>query len=112
LQEFILRIKRKGELEYFIARKYSDFAALHKSLRLELPGKILPALPKKNKSDTTTTGLFSGFTGGNDSEASSVSSVSTQLTGNPQEKSAMTLAVRGKCTSNPINQRTWVIDNC
>ncbi|OLN88775.1 PX domain-containing protein [Colletotrichum chlorophyti] len=81
--EFIMRIHRKGELEYFIGRRYGDFLRLHKRLRLELPGKVLPTLPKKNKSDTTTTGLFSSLTGGGtpDSSASSISSVSTHMTG-------------------------------
>ncbi|GKT83356.1 PX domain-containing protein [Colletotrichum tofieldiae] len=87
--EFIMRIHRKGELEFFIGRRYGDFVRLHKRLRLELPGKVLPTLPKKNKSDTTTSGLFSSLTGGGtpDSSASSVSSVSTMMTGlTPHEK--------------------------
>lgn len=80
--EFLLRIKRKGELEHFVARRYGDFGKLHKRLRTELPGRVLPALPKKNKSDSTTTGLMSAFSAGNDadSDASSVSSGSTRLT--------------------------------
>lgn len=81
--EFLLRAKRKGELEHFIARRYGDFTRLHKNLRAELPGKILPSVPRKNKADstTTTTLLGSMTTGGNDSEASSISSVSTQQVG-------------------------------
>ncbi|ETS86423.1 hypothetical protein PFICI_00251 [Pestalotiopsis fici W106-1] len=76
--EFLLRVKRKGELEHFLGRRYGDFARLHKQLRIELPGKVLPPLPKKNKSSTTATGLFSRNGGdGDDSEASSVSSMST-----------------------------------
>lgn len=51
--EFLLRVKRKGELEYFVGRRYGDFARLHKKLRLELPGKVLPPLPKKNKTNST-----------------------------------------------------------
>lgn len=79
--EFLLRIKQKGELEHFVGRRYSDFSKLHRRLRLELPGRVLPELPKKNKSDTTTTGLLPVFgNGGNDSDASSVSSTSTRLT--------------------------------
>jgi hypothetical protein len=77
--EYLLRVKQRGELEHFIARRYSDFAKLHKRLRTELPGRILPDLPKKNKSDTTTT-LKPGWSNGNDSD-SSISSVSTRLTG-------------------------------
>ncbi|KAL6696169.1 hypothetical protein J3F84DRAFT_373258 [Trichoderma pleuroticola] len=78
--EFILRIKRKGELEHFVGRRYGDFSKLHRRLRTELPGRVIPALPKKNKSDTRTTGLLPSFTTGNDSDASSVSSESTRRT--------------------------------
>lgn len=74
--EFILRIHRKGELETFVARRYGDFSRLYKALRHELPGKVLPTLPKKNKSNSTASNIMS-FGGGNDSEASSVSSMST-----------------------------------
>ena len=79
--EFLLRIKKKGELEVFVGRRYSDFSKLHKRIRIELPGRIIPELPRKNKSDTTTTGLMTMFGNGNESDASSVSSVSTRLTG-------------------------------
>ncbi|KAJ0121271.1 PX domain-containing protein [Diaporthe amygdali] len=78
-KEFLLRIKKKGEMEYFIGRRYGDFSRLHKNLRLELPGKVLPPLPKKNKSSSTTSGIFSS--GGGDSDDDSVSSASTQRTG-------------------------------
>lgn len=73
-----MRVKRKGELEHFLGRRYGDFARLHKQLRIELPGKVLPPLPKKNKSNTTATGLF-GRGGGDadESDTSSLSSVST-----------------------------------
>lgn len=102
-----MRIHRKGELEFFIGRRYSDFARLHKRLRLELPGKVLPTLPKKNKSDTTTTGLFSSLTGGGspDSSASSVSSVSTMMTGlPPHEKDTHSkLSVLGEYSSSPYD---------
>ncbi|KAH8166042.1 hypothetical protein CIB48_g2207 [Xylaria polymorpha] len=76
--EFLLRVKRKGEIAHFVGRRYGDFANLHKKLRNELPGKVLPPLPKKNKSTTTTSGLFSRTTdGADDSDISSVSSAST-----------------------------------
>lgn len=78
--EFILRIKRKGELEHFVGRRYGDFSKLHRRLRTELPGRVIPSLPKKNKSDTRTTGLLPSFATGNDSDASSVSSESTRRT--------------------------------
>ncbi|KAI1082808.1 succinate flavoprotein subunit [Whalleya microplaca] len=76
--EFLLRIKRKGEPEYFVGRRYSDFSRLHRQLRTELPGKVFPPLPKKNKSSTSVSGLMSRATdGANDSDTSSISSVST-----------------------------------
>ncbi|KAF9879889.1 px domain protein [Colletotrichum karsti] len=95
--EFIMRIHRKGELEFFIGRRYGDFLRLHRRLRLELPGKVLPTLPKKNKSDTTASGLFSSLTGGGtpDSSASSISSVSTQMTGFHQPNEPSKLSVLG-----------------
>lgn len=76
--EFLLRVKRKGGSEQWFGRRYSDFAKLHKGLRTELPGKVLPPLPAKNKSNTTTTSDIVAE-GNNGSEASSISSVSTQL---------------------------------
>lgn len=79
--EFILRIKRKGELEHFVGRRYGDFSKLHRKLRTELPGRVLPALPKKNKSDTRASGLLTSFTSAaNDSDDSSASSISTRRT--------------------------------
>lgn len=82
--EFLLRIKRKGELEHFVARRYGDFSRLHKGLRLELPGRTLPAMPKKNKSDSTASGLVAAFgssKGGDESDDSSASSTTSRLTG-------------------------------
>lgn len=80
--EFLLRIKRKGELEHFVARRYGDFSKLHRRLRLELPGRPLPALPKKNKSDSTATGLLSAFSSKNgDDSDSSASSGASRRTG-------------------------------
>lgn len=77
--EFLLRIKRKGELEYFVGRRYGQFAKLHRNLRTELPGRVLPQLPKKNKSSSTASGIFSALSNGEDSDVSSISSVSTRL---------------------------------
>ncbi|KAL1864483.1 hypothetical protein Daus18300_007715 [Diaporthe australafricana] len=96
-KEFLLRVKKKGEMEYFIGRRYGDFSRLHKDLRLELPGKVLPPLPKKNKSSSTTTGIFGS--GGGDSDDDSVSSASTQRTGltpnsGAEETSKKRLSVR------------------
>ncbi|KAI1368723.1 succinate flavoprotein subunit [Xylaria arbuscula] len=91
--EFILRVGRKGEIEHFVGRRYGDFARLHKHLRNELPGKVLPPLPKKNKSTTTASGLFSRTTdGADDSDASSVSSASTVFTG--AQSSGLTESVK------------------
>lgn len=83
LQEFLLRVKKKGDLEYYIGRRYGDFARLHKSLRTELPGKVLPTLPKKNRNDSRATSLISSFPRAGD-EGSSLSSVSTRATHSTQ----------------------------
>jgi PX domain len=69
-------VKRKGEMAYFIGRRYGDFSRLHKRLRTELPGKILPPMPRKNRQSSTASNLISGVIG-KDDDASSVSSVST-----------------------------------
>ncbi|KAJ8127512.1 hypothetical protein O1611_g6124 [Lasiodiplodia mahajangana] len=96
--EFLLRVKRKGEIEHFVGRRYGDFARLHHKLRRELPGKVLPPLPKKNKSTSITSGLFSRKTDGpDDSDLSSVSSISTVLPapqGESINESMNTLTVR------------------
>ncbi|KAL8926824.1 MAG: hypothetical protein Q9208_002632 [Pyrenodesmia sp. 3 TL-2023] len=76
--EFILRVKRPNAPDHYVGRRYGEFSRLQKRLRTELPGKVLPPLPRKNKSSTVST-FFSG--GGDDDDASSVSSVSTQNTG-------------------------------
>ena len=74
IQEFIIRVKQAGQPDKFVGRRFGEFKKLHKRLRTELPGKILPPLPRKNKSSTTSTWF------GGDDDASSVSSVSTQGT--------------------------------
>lgn len=89
-QEFILRIRKKGELPYFTGRRYGDFLKLHRNLRTEFPGKVLPVPPKKNKQNSTTTNLFSSSKG-DDSDSSSVSSVSTKA-GSVVDASATTTA--------------------
>jgi hypothetical protein len=51
---------------------------LHKKLRTELPGKVLPSVPRKNKQSSTASNLLGAALGKNDdSDASSVSSLST-----------------------------------
>ncbi|KAK4154719.1 succinate flavoprotein subunit [Chaetomidium leptoderma] len=76
--EFLLRVRRKNAPEHYVGRRYGDFARLHKRLRTELPGKVLPTLPHKNKSNSTAPSSLGGHSG-NNSETSSISSVSTQL---------------------------------
>ena len=70
--EFLIRVKRPEQPEFYIGRRYGDFAKLHKRLRIEMPGKILPPLPRKNKSSTFASVLPTA------DDASSVSSVSTE----------------------------------
>lgn len=61
----------------YVGRRYGDFVRLHKRIRTELPGKVLPSLPRKNKTSTTSNLLAAG----GDDDASSISSVSTTATG-------------------------------
>lgn len=77
MQEFLIRVKQAGKPDIYVGRRYGEFSKLHKRLRSELPGKVLAPLPRKNKSHTTST--FLGM-GGDEDDASSVSSVSTQNT--------------------------------
>lgn len=81
-------------MPYFIGRRYGDFSRLHKRLRTELPGKVLPPMPRKNKESSTASNLISGITGGKDSDASSLSSVSTMGTMGT-ENGLKNLSVRG-----------------
>ncbi|THC96939.1 hypothetical protein EYZ11_003600 [Aspergillus tanneri] len=78
--EFILRVRRQGKSDVYVARRYGEFSKLRKRLQTEFPGKSLPPLPRKNKSSTTSSFFSSG-----DDDASSVSSVSTQSTSTPEE---------------------------
>ncbi|KAB8258402.1 hypothetical protein BDV32DRAFT_139630 [Aspergillus pseudonomiae] len=78
--EFILRVRREGKSDVFVARRYGDFAKLHRRLRTEFPGKPLPVLPRKNKSSTS-----SSFFSSADDDASSVSSLSSQSASTPDE---------------------------
>jgi len=94
--EFILRVKRKGELEFFVGRRYGDFNRLHKRLRQELPGKVLPPMPRKNKQSSTATNLLNGVIGKDSDDASSISSVSTMGTLPPVAVSMNNLSVRGR----------------
>ncbi|KFY41538.1 hypothetical protein V495_04894 [Pseudogymnoascus sp. VKM F-4514 (FW-929)] len=91
--EFILRVRKKGEMPYFTGRRYGDFLKLHKSLRTEFPGKILPEPPKKNKQNHTATNLFSSSKG-DDSDSSSISSVSTKGTSVTDAAATTTASMR------------------
>lgn len=95
--EFLLRIKKRGELEHFVAHRYGDFVRLHRRLRLELPGRALPTLPKKNKSDSTASGLLGswGGGGGDDSDAESMDSGETGRTGRSARPTASSLLTPG-----------------
>lgn len=70
-QEYLIRVKQQGSHDFYIGRRFADFVQLHKRIRLELPGKVLPPLPRKNKKDSI---LQSNA----DDDASSISSISTQ----------------------------------
>ncbi|KAI9374751.1 hypothetical protein BJX61DRAFT_540455 [Aspergillus egyptiacus] len=72
--EFIIRVRRNGKSDIFVARRFGDFVRLHKRLRTEIPGKALPPLPRKNKSSSTST-IWGGSV---EDDESSVSSTSTQ----------------------------------
>lgn len=64
-----------------VSRRYGDFIKLHKRLRLELPGKVLPPPPRKNR----TQSLYSTK---DDSDSDSLSSESTHSTVIPGESTA------------------------
>jgi hypothetical protein len=65
-------VKHGGDKDFFIGRRYADFVQLHKRIRLELPGKVLAPLPRKNAKD----GLLQSSA--DDDDVSSISSGSTQ----------------------------------
>lgn len=109
--EFLLRIKQKGELEHFVGRRYGDFAKLHKRLKTELPGRILPPLPKKNKSSTTTSALWTGWSNADDSDASSVSSVSTRRTGAPPQSGGRSSLLSPSASSTSLRSSLELVVN-
>jgi len=61
--EFLIRVKERGQPERYVARRYGAFNKLRDQLKLEMPGKVLPPLPRKNKKQT---GAF--LAGGDDSD--------------------------------------------
>ena len=90
--EFLLRVKRSDEPEYYIGRRYGDFQKLQKRLRTEMPGKILTPLPRKNKSSTMS---MVGLGVSADDDNSSISSVSTMDTGIHESSSMRNLMPGG-----------------
>ena len=93
--EFLLRVKRPDQEEYYIGRRYGEFAAMHRRLRTELPGKVLPPLPRKNKNST-----IASLVGGDDDDASSISSVSTMDTTNSHPHSSKNLLTHRRFKSS------------
>ena len=78
--EFLLRVKRSGEKDIYVARRFGEFAKMHKRLRMELPGKVLPPLPRKNKAHS----IYSGGDEGSDDESISSMSIADSV---PPEQS-------------------------
>lgn len=71
--QFIIRVRKGDQSEIYIGRRYGEFARLHRALRTELPGKVLPPLPRKNKTHTAATLLH------NDEDDDSISSESASM---------------------------------
>ncbi|KAF2467574.1 uncharacterized protein BDR25DRAFT_267094 [Lindgomyces ingoldianus] len=71
--EYLIRVKQSEKEDFYVGRRYADFVHLHKRIRLELPGKVLPPLPRKNKKDSLLQPLPTA-----DDDDISISSVSTQ----------------------------------
>lgn len=71
--EFLIRVKERGQPERYVARRYGAFNKLRDQLKLEMPGKVLPPLPRKNKKQT---GAFLG--GGGDDSDDDGSSISAE----------------------------------
>ncbi|KAF2806784.1 uncharacterized protein BDZ99DRAFT_85285 [Mytilinidion resinicola] len=76
--EYLLRVKKAGQPEIYVGRRYADFVQVHKRIRLELPGKVLSPLPRKNKKNSL---LRSDA----DDDADSISSGSTQEAPEPYD---------------------------
>src|SRR5699024_11313771 len=79
--------RSQGKSDLFVGRRYGDFARLHKQLQTEFPGKLLPVLPKKNKTSTTT----SWWSAPVDDDDASLSSLSTQETGAQRDRKSTRL---------------------
>ncbi|KAF1989718.1 hypothetical protein K402DRAFT_390685 [Aulographum hederae CBS 113979] len=68
--EYLLRVKKRDEPEIYVGRRFGEFAQMRKRLRIEMAGKVLPPLPRKNKNNSM-------FPAAEDDDADSISSVST-----------------------------------
>ena len=99
-QEYLIRVKRDGAKDFYIGRRYADFVQLHKRIRLELPGKVLPPLPRKNKKDS----LLHSSTA--DDDASSVSSASDDPPPHPEPESNSGGGLRGYLFGHKRNAST------
>lgn len=86
----------------YVGRRFGDFVRLHKRLRTELPGKVLPPLPRKNRSSTTSNLLGLG----GDDDASSVSSVSTTATGPTPDDSHSLRSLVGAAHHRSVSRDT------
>ncbi|KAF8246063.1 hypothetical protein K440DRAFT_554225 [Wilcoxina mikolae CBS 423.85] len=73
--EFVLRVKRDGFPDVTVGRRYGAFAQLHRHLRNELPGKVLPPVPRKIKASQTTSSSFLSAAGAGSDDTSSRSSM-------------------------------------
>ena len=107
--EFLIRVKKPDQPEYYIGRRYGDFQRFQKRLRTEMPGKVLMPLPRKNK--TSTMSMVGLGVSGADDDASSVSSVSTMDTGLHESSSMRNLMpghlrVKSSLSPSPSPGRT------
>ncbi|PWW72287.1 hypothetical protein C7212DRAFT_302291 [Tuber magnatum] len=76
--EFLIRTKRVDQPDVIVSRRYGAFALLHRNLRNELPGKVLPALPRKvNSPQKSTLSLLSLSSADDQSSMHSVSTTSS-----------------------------------
>lgn len=62
--EFLIKAQTRGAPPGYVARRYSDFKKLQTKLAKEFPGKILPALPSRNKSASLTADMDDGASEG------------------------------------------------
>ncbi|RPA77946.1 hypothetical protein BJ508DRAFT_212411 [Ascobolus immersus RN42] len=82
--EFLIRSKREGHPDVIVGRRYGEFSKLHQDLRAELPGKVLPSLPRKVKESLEA--VTSQFEGYEENDADSISSESSSSGGSADLK--------------------------